>query len=147
MHIHSSNYSTSEHVIVVLWFLRCMGIVPREGYNPYALENHSTADLYYDATNQTVGSVFPTTSTMLFYAAGVYELSRVHGFCTSSFSFEVWLHYSTSADIAFLLEHMTICTSFVSTDKGGMRRVKMFQLFFAQNATFLPFQAITISMP
>ena len=29
----------------------------------------------------------------------VYELSRVHGFCTSSFSFEVWLHHSTSVHV------------------------------------------------
>ena len=27
---------------------------------PYTFENHSTTDLYYDATNQTVGNVFPT---------------------------------------------------------------------------------------
>ena len=47
-----------------------MVIVPCEGYNPYTLENHSTAE--YDATNKTLGSVFPTTSTVLFYAAGVY---------------------------------------------------------------------------
>jgi hypothetical protein len=51
--------------------------------------------LYYDATNQTVGSV----STILYYAARVYETSRVHGVCTSSFSFEVWLHHSTSTNI------------------------------------------------
>ena len=44
------------------------------GYSPYTLENHSTADLYYDATNQTLGSIFPTTSTMLYYAAVVYTL-------------------------------------------------------------------------
>ena len=25
----------------------------------------------------------------------VYEISRVHGFCTSCFFFEVWLHHST----------------------------------------------------
>jgi hypothetical protein len=43
------------------------------------LENHGTADLYYDATNQTVGSV----STILYYVARVYETSRVHGVCTS----------------------------------------------------------------
>ena len=58
---------THVHVIVVLWFSKV------------TLEKHSTADLYYDAVSQTLGSVFPTTSTMLFYAAGVYELSRVHG--------------------------------------------------------------------
>jgi hypothetical protein len=45
-------------------------IIPHKGYNPYTLENHSTADLYYDATNQTVGSV----STILYYAARVYAL-------------------------------------------------------------------------
>ena len=33
-------------------------IIPHKGYNPYTLENHSTADLYYDATTQTWG-VFP----------------------------------------------------------------------------------------
>ena len=70
-------------------FLRCMGIVPecgimefrgrsprnsiipREGYNPYILENHSTADLYYDATNQTLGSVFPTKHYALLCSWGV----------------------------------------------------------------------------
>ena len=36
-------------------------IIPHEGYNPYTLENHSTADLYYDATTQTRG-VFPCVS-------------------------------------------------------------------------------------
>ena len=50
----------------------CMKIsrsmVYHEEYNPYT---HSTADLYY-TTNQTLGGVFPTTTTMLFYAAGVY---------------------------------------------------------------------------
>ena len=71
-------------------------------YNPYTLENHSTADLYYDATNQALGSVFPTTLCFsmqlgcIVIHPRVYELSRVHGFCTSSFSFEVWLHHSTS---------------------------------------------------
>ena len=53
----------------------CMGIVrtlaecgimvalglSHEGYNPYSLENHSTADLYYDATNHTFGSIFHHT--------------------------------------------------------------------------------------
>ena len=43
-------------------------------YNPYTLENystenHSTADLYYDAT-----SVFPTTSTTLFLTQLGYAL-------------------------------------------------------------------------
>ena len=62
-----------------------MGIVPFLWYNgiprakpdeyhiiphkAYTLENHSTADLYYDATNQTLGSAFPA---LLYYAAGVY---------------------------------------------------------------------------
>ena len=36
----------------------------QEGYNPLTLENHITADLYYDATYQTLGSVFPTTSNV-----------------------------------------------------------------------------------
>jgi hypothetical protein len=70
-------------------------IIPHEGYNPYTLENHSTADLYYDATNQTVGSV----STILYYAATstnpMYSRSLIHPSCASSFSFEVWLHHST----------------------------------------------------
>ena len=39
------------YIIVVLWFSKVYG------YNPYTLENHSTADLYYDATTQTLGSV------------------------------------------------------------------------------------------
>ena len=67
-------------------------IIPHEGYNPHTLENHSTADLclYYDATTQTLGSIFPTTSTVLSMQLEcisihprVYEISRVHGFCTS----------------------------------------------------------------
>ena len=36
-----------------------MGIIPREGYNPYTIvENYSIADLYYDATNH-LGECFP----------------------------------------------------------------------------------------
>ena len=53
-------------VIVVLWFSKVYGLYP------YTLENHSTADLYYDATTQTLGSASPTTSTVLYYAAEVY---------------------------------------------------------------------------
>ena len=42
-------------------------IIPHKGYNPYALENHSTADLYYDATTQTLGSVsLPQSGTIYF---------------------------------------------------------------------------------
>ena len=47
----------SKHAIVVLWF----GIprtkpeefhyISQGGYNPYTIENHSTADSYYDATD------------------------------------------------------------------------------------------------
>ena len=49
----------------------------------------------------------------------VYETSRVHGFCSSCFSFEVWLHHSTNTIIRtqasspsspsplFLCTHMT----------------------------------------
>ena len=33
----------------------------------------------------------------------VNELSRIHGFCTSSFSFEVWLHHGTSIIIVYTL--------------------------------------------
>ena len=78
-------------------------IIPHEGYNPYTLENHSTADLYYDATTQTLGSVslpqslyFTMQLGCIFIYPRVYEISRVHGFCTSCFSFEVWLHHSTN---------------------------------------------------
>ena len=72
-------------------------IIPHKGYNPYTLENHSTADLYYDATTQTLGSVSLPQSLYFTMQLGciVYEISRVHGFCTSCFSFEVWLHHST----------------------------------------------------
>ena len=45
------------YVIVVLWFSKAYGLYKVYGYNPYTLENHSTADLYYDATTQTLGSV------------------------------------------------------------------------------------------
>ena len=38
---------------------------------PYTLESHNTADVYYDTTNQTLGSVSPTTNAMLYCAAGV----------------------------------------------------------------------------
>ena len=47
-----------------------MGCTKVYGYNLYTLENHSTADFCYDATNQTLVSVFPTSNTMLYYAAG-----------------------------------------------------------------------------
>ena len=76
-------------------------IVTHEGYNPYTLENHSTVDLYYDATNQTLEPpqtlllIFTMQLGCIFIHPRVYETSRVHGFCTSSFSFEVWLHHST----------------------------------------------------
>ena len=77
-------------------------IIPHKGYNPYTLENHSTADLYYDATTQTLGCVslpqslyFTMQLGCIFIHPRVYEISRVHGFCTSCFSFEVWLHHST----------------------------------------------------
>ena len=46
-----------------------VGISKVYGYNPYTLENHSTADLYYDATNQTLGYVFYHA---LLYAARVH---------------------------------------------------------------------------
>ena len=52
------------YVIVVLWFSKVYGYYTT---NLYTLENHSTADLYCDATNQILGSVFPTTSTMLYH--------------------------------------------------------------------------------
>ena len=51
--------------------------------------------------NQTLGSVFPTTSRLLYYAARVYFIHpRVYkfleymGVCTSYLSFEMWVHYS-----------------------------------------------------
>ena len=62
------------HVVVVLWFSKVYvyctlhprnTIIPHEGYNPYTI-------LYYDATTQTLRSVSPTTSTVLYYVAGVY---------------------------------------------------------------------------
>jgi hypothetical protein len=52
-------------------------IIPHKGYNPYILENHSTADLYYDATK---GAFLPYFTTcmqlgcMLSYTLG----SRVY---------------------------------------------------------------------
>ena len=65
-----------------------------------------TADLYYDATTKTLGSVsllqslyFTMQLGCIFIHPKVYEISRVHGLCTSScFSFEVWLHHSTKYD-------------------------------------------------
>ena len=68
-----------------------MGIVPSVWYNgiprvPYTLENHTTADLYYDATTQTLGSVslpqslyFTMQLGCIFIHLRVYEISRVHG--------------------------------------------------------------------
>ena len=59
-------------------------IIPHKKYNPYSFENHSTADLYYDATNQTlyIGSVFLITGTMqlgcIFTHSRVYETSSVY---------------------------------------------------------------------
>ena len=93
------------HVIVVLWFSKVYRYNPYtlENHNPYTLENHSTADLYYDATTQTLGSVslpqslyFTMQLGCIFIHPRVYEISRVPGFCTSCFSFEVWLHHSTN---------------------------------------------------
>ena len=43
-------------VIVVLWFSKVYGYYTTQRVQPI-LENHSAADLYYDATNQTLGSV------------------------------------------------------------------------------------------
>ena len=67
---------------------------------------NSTADLYYDATTQTLGSVslpqslyFTMQLGCIFIHTRVYEISRVHGFCTSCFSFEVWLHHSTRYNV------------------------------------------------
>ena len=71
-----------------------------KGYNPYTLENHSTADLYYDATNQTLSynkhytSLYAARCIFEFIHPRVYETFRVHRFCTSCF--EVWLYHSTS---------------------------------------------------
>ena len=52
------------------------------------MQNHSTADLYYDATNQTLGSAPQSPYFTMRYAAkskwGLYYLF---------FSFEVWLHH------------------------------------------------------
>ena len=44
---------------------------------PYTFENHSTTDLYYDATYQTVGSVFPTccVSTMNLHVLSLHLFS------------------------------------------------------------------------
>ena len=65
-------------------------------YHMKGTTHTSTADLYYDATNQTLGHHKHYT----FYAARVhprmYEDSR---FYTSHFSFEVWLHHSTVVNV------------------------------------------------
>ena len=111
------------YVIVVLWFSKVYGytlypecgimefrglsprnsIIPRKGYNQHTLENHSTTDLCYDATNQTVESVslpqapcFTVQLGCIVIHPRVYALSRVHGVYTGSFSFEVWLQHSTN---------------------------------------------------
>ena len=48
-------------------------IIPREGYNTHTLENHSTADLYYDATNQTLhGKCFPHHPYAFYYNIILY---------------------------------------------------------------------------
>ena len=74
------------YVIVVLRFSKVYG------YNQYTLEIHSTPDLYYDATTQALGSVslpqslyFTMQLGCIFILPRVYEISRVHGFCTSCF--------------------------------------------------------------
>ena len=69
---------TYTHMYMYYGFLRCMGILPHKGYNPYAL-------VQLTCTMQ-LGCIF----------IRVYETSRVHVVCTSCFSFEVWLHHSTS---------------------------------------------------
>ena len=53
----------------------------------------------------------------------MYELSRVHGFCTSSFSLEVWLHHNvymyliiptSLIHILFRIAIPTLCTSLIT---------------------------------
>ena len=47
--------SSLQHDIVVLWFSKAYGYYTTRRVQPIHLrENHSTADLYYDATNQGV---------------------------------------------------------------------------------------------
>ena len=89
-----------------MWYNVILRVKPEEFHSttqrvqyPYTLETSSTADLYNDATTQTLGSASPTTALYfamqlgcIFIHSRVYEISRVHGFCTSCFSFEVWLH-------------------------------------------------------
>ena len=87
------------HVTVVLWFSKCMGIVPwvwyngiprnsiipHEGYNPCTLENHNTADLYYDATTQTLGSVSLPQSLYFTMQLGCTKFLEYMGFVLAVF--------------------------------------------------------------
>ena len=81
------------HVIVVLWFSKVyeyctLNVVLRAKPKEFqyyttqrvqpTLANHSTADLYCDATIQTAGMYFHTPYRM-------YEISRVHGFVLALF--------------------------------------------------------------
>ena len=95
-----------------------MGIIPHKGYNAYTLENHSTADLYYDATTGYWG-VFSLPQALCFTMQPgcrivihprVYELSRVRGGCTCSFSFEVWLHHIVQNNMSPVVAHSNLHT-------------------------------------
>ena len=79
--------------------------MPHSGYNPCTLENHSTADLYYDATTlrwpRHSGVFSPPQALYFTMQLGciyihpkVCENSRVHGLVLAVYPFEVWLHHA-----------------------------------------------------
>ena len=68
-------------------------------YNPCTLENHSIADLYYDATTQKLGFPRHKYYTLLCswgihvaiaYTLGCMTFLDYMGFVLAAFSFEVW---------------------------------------------------------
>jgi hypothetical protein len=77
-----------DHEIYVLWFSKgFLGLRPL---------NSTTLRVQHPYTIvQLTCTMIPQTRQL---SPRVYETSRVHGVCTSSFSFEVWLHRSTSAN-------------------------------------------------
>ena len=66
-------------------------------------------------------------SPLKFYAARVYifihpTVYEIHGFCTSCFSFEVWLHHSTNVHVLFLQEKQSGASQYKCTRTISIRK-------------------------
>ena len=72
----------------------------------------------------------------IFIHPRVYEISRVHGFCTSCFSFEVWLHHSTMNVNFVILPTSTIYTCIVDLEISMLENGRMVN-FHAEKFSFI----------